>query len=83
MPKSFRLDPALERRLAEAAARRGVAASAFIREAVDRACDEVLGGSLRAELGSLVGSVDIGGDRSSRAGAAFKALLRSKRLQRG
>ncbi len=83
MPKSFRLDPVLERRLADAAARRGVAASALIREAVARACDEVLGGSLREELGDLVGSVEIGGDRSSRTGAAFRDLLRSKQSARG
>ena len=45
MAKSFRLDPDLERRLEQAAAREGVPASALIRDAVRRRCDEILGGT--------------------------------------
>jgi hypothetical protein len=78
MAKSFRLDPDLERRLEQAAAHEGVPASALIRDAVRRRCDEVLGGTLLDELGEIVGAVDVGGDHSSRTGAAFAELLRKK-----
>jgi hypothetical protein len=80
--KSFRLDPELERRLEQAAAREGVPASALIRDAVRRRCDEVLGGTLLHELGDIVGSVDIGGDQSRRTGQAFTAVLRARRRRR-
>lgn len=78
MAKSFRLDPDLERRLEQAAARQGVQVSALIREAVRRRCDEVLGGTLLGELGEIVGAVDVGGDHSRRTGEAFSELLRNK-----
>jgi len=78
MAKSFRLDPELERRLEQAAAREGVPASVLIRDAIRRHCDEVLGGTLLYELGDIVGSVDIGGDRSRRTGEAFSGLLRTR-----
>jgi hypothetical protein len=80
--KSFRLDLELERRLEQAAAREGVPASALIRDAVRRRCDEVLGGTLLHELGDIVGSVDIGGDQSRRTGQAFTAVLRARRRRR-
>jgi len=79
--KSFRLDPDLERRLEQAAARQGVPASVLIRDAVRRRCDELLGGTLLDELGTIVGSVEIGGDQSRRTGAAFSELLRARRKQ--
>jgi predicted transcriptional regulator len=82
MAKSFRLDPDLERRLEQAAAREGVAASALIRDAVRRRCDEVLGGTLLNELGEIVGAIDVGGDRSRRTGEAFAELLRKRRKRR-
>ena len=68
MAKSFRLDPELERRLERAAALAGVPASALIREAVLRRCNEVLGGTLLDELGDIVGAVDVGGVKSTRTG---------------
>ena len=80
--KSFRLDPDLERRLEQAAAREGVPASALIRDAVRRRCDEVLGGTLLDELGEIVGAVDGSGDQSSRTGEAFAELLRKRRNRR-
>jgi hypothetical protein len=80
--KSFRLDPELERRLEQAAARQGVPASVLIRDAVRRRCDEVLGGTLLDDLGDIVGSVDIGGDQSRRTGQAFADLLRARRKRR-
>ncbi len=82
MAKSFRLDPDLERRLEQAAAREGVPSSALIRDAVRRRCDEVLGGTLLDELGEIVGAVDIGGDQSTRTGEAFAELLRKRRKRR-
>ncbi len=82
MAKSFRLDPELERRLEQAAARQGVPASVLIRDAVRRRCDEVLGGTLLDDLGDIVGSVDIGGDQSRRTGQAFSDLLRAQRKRR-
>jgi predicted transcriptional regulator len=82
MAKSFRLDPDLERRLEEAAAREGVPASALIRDAVRRRCDEVLGGTLLAELGEIVGAIDVGGDQSRRTGEAFAGLLQKRRTRR-
>jgi Ribbon-helix-helix protein, copG family len=80
--KSFRLDPELQRRLEQAAARQGVPASELIRDAVRRRCDEVLGDSLRAELGPLVGALEIGGIRSADTGAAFTELLRQRHERR-
>jgi predicted transcriptional regulator len=82
MAKSFRLDPDLERRLEQAAAREGVPASALIRDAVRRRCDEVLGGTLLNELGEIVGAIDVGGDRSRRTGEAFAELLQKRRKRR-
>ena len=78
MAKSFRLDPELEGRLEQAAELQGVPASVLIRDAVRRRCDEVLGGSLLEDLGDIVGSLDEGGDESSRTGEAFTNLLRKR-----
>ncbi len=80
--KSFRLDPDLERRIEQAAAREGIPASALIRDAVRRRCDEVLGGTLLHELGDIVGAADNGGDHSRRTGQAFSELLRARRTKR-
>ena len=82
MAKSFRLDPDLERRLEQAAAREGVPASALIRDAVRRRCDEVLGGTLLHDLGEIVGVIDVGGDQSRDTGGAFAELLRKRRTRR-
>jgi predicted transcriptional regulator len=82
MAKSFRLDPDLERRLEQAAAREGVPASALIRDAVRRRCDEVLGGTLLNELGEIVGAIDVGSNRSRRTGEAFAELLQKRRKRR-
>jgi Ribbon-helix-helix protein, copG family len=82
MAKSFRLDPDLERRLEQAAASEGVPASALIRDAVRRRCDEVLGGTLLRELGDIVGAIDVGGDQSRHTGQTFSELLGARRLRR-
>jgi predicted transcriptional regulator len=83
MAKSFRLDPELEQRLEAAAAREGVPASALIREAIRRRCDEVLGGTLLDELGDTVGAVELGSAQSRQTGRALTELLRTRRGQRG
>jgi hypothetical protein len=82
MAKSFRLDPELERRLEQAAAREGVPVSVLIREAIRRSCDEVLGRNLRSDLGDIVGALEIGGDSSRRTGKAYTELLANKRRAR-
>jgi hypothetical protein len=54
--------------------------SEFIREAVARRCDEVLGESLKDRLADVIGIVKGGGGRANRTGKAFvEALLRRKR----
>jgi hypothetical protein len=76
MPRSFRIDPGLERRLCEVAAREGVPVSAVVREAIGRHCDEKLGSSLRERLAYAIGVGEGDGkDRSSRTGQAFTDLL--------
>ena len=78
MARSFRLDPELEHRLQEAAAREGVSASVFIRQAVQERCDAVLGRSLLEWLGDGVGSVESGNIDSRHTGRAFADLLVDK-----
>jgi predicted DNA-binding protein len=76
--RSFRLDAELERRLQEAAAREGVSASVFIRQAVEERCNVVLGRSLLEWLGDGVGSVESGKIDSRHTGRAFADLLVEK-----
>jgi hypothetical protein len=87
--KSFRLNPELEGRLAQAARAEHVAVSDFIRQAVRERCDRVLDRTLRDELSDVIGAVGIslapGGapqiaeprqpPLSERTGEAFKELL--------
>lgn len=76
MPRSFRLDPVLERRLCEVAEREGVPVSAVVREAIEKYCDAVLGRSLLDEMADFIGVVEgTGEDLASRAGEAFAELL--------
>lgn len=79
MSKSFRLDPAMEKRLEQVARAQGVPVSALIREAVSRHCDDIADHSLRAELADVIGCVDSSGGRARRSGHAFKKLLDSGR----
>lgn len=78
MARSFRLDPDLESQLQQAAAREGVSASVFIREAVKERCDRVLGRSLLDLLGDGVGSVESGYIDSRHTGRAFADFLVEK-----
>ena len=79
MPRSFRLDPVLERRLCEVAEREGVPVSAVVREAIEKHCDAVLGRSLLDEMADVIGVVEGNGeDLASRTGEAFTDLLMKK-----
>lgn len=78
--KSVRFDPKLEERLIEAARALSTSQSEFIREAVSKRCDEVLGDTLAARLQGLVGVIDSEGSHAKDAGKAFaKALVRRRR----
>jgi hypothetical protein len=77
--KSVRLDPDLEAKLARAARAVAKSESEFIREAVARRCDEVLGSSLKERLAQYIGVVNSGGGRANRTGEAFKKLLLRRR----
>lgn len=79
--RSVRLDHELEGRLHEAARAANEPVSCFIRDAVRRRCEQVLGDRLDLRLADLLGSVS-GGRRSRgsrRTGRAFKRLLRRGR----
>jgi hypothetical protein len=81
MPRSFRLDAALEERLKAAAQREGVPASALIRDAISRRCDEVLDGSLYDDLKEEIGLVSLPPDavfRSDRTREVFSEILLRK-----
>src|SRR5437588_11753607 len=76
MPRSFRIDPDLERRLCAVAEREGVSVSAVVREAIEKHCDAVLGTSLLEEMADIIGVAEGNGeDLSSRTGRAFTDLL--------
>lgn len=75
MPKSFRIDPVLEKRLEEAARRQAVPVSVVVREAIERHCDRVLGDDLKSRMADVIGIVHSGGGRAERTGEAFKRLL--------
>lgn len=83
MPRSFRIDPALERRLCEVAEREGVPVSAVVREAIEKHCDAVLGKSLLEELSDYIGIGEgASDDVSRRTGEAFTDLLIEKQERR-
>jgi predicted transcriptional regulator len=79
--KSVRLDDELEGKLERAACALGMSQSEFLRDALARRCDEVLGGSLRERLAAVVGIVNSSGGRAAHSGKAFRTALarRSKR----
>jgi hypothetical protein len=83
MPRSFRIDPELERRLCRVAEREGVPVSAVVREAIEKHCDAVLGTSLLEEMADIIGVLEgTGEDLSSRTGEAFTDLLVEKYRRR-
>jgi predicted DNA-binding protein len=81
VPKSFRIDPVLERRLEEVARRHAVPVSVVVREAIERHCDQVLGEDLKSQMADVIGIVQSGGGRADRTGEAFKRLLAERRAR--
>lgn len=79
MPRSFRIDEHLERRLQEVAERRAVPVSAVVREAIARHCDDVLGHNPAAALADVIGAVESEGGRARRTGRAYKEALAARR----
>lgn len=80
MPRSFRIDPNLEKRLVEVAEREAVPVSAVVREAITRHCDAVLGEDARSRLADIIGVVESdGGGQAERSGQAFKKALMARR----
>ena len=77
--KSVRLDPSLEEKLERAARALATSESEFIRDALVRRCEEVLGSSLAERLAPVVGIVNSAGGRAARSGAAFRAALARRR----
>jgi hypothetical protein len=77
--RSVRLDKKLEAKLARAARALGMSQADFLRHALVRRCDEVLGGSLRERLARVSGIVTSSGGRATHSGAAFRAVLARRR----
>jgi predicted DNA-binding protein len=77
--KSVRLGDDLEKQLERAARSLAVSQSEFVREAVARRCEEVLGASLAQRLDSVIGIVRSGGGRAARSGQALRETLARKR----
>ena len=77
--KSVRLDPDLEGKLERAVRASGTSQSAFIRDALRRRCDEVLGVSLAERLAGVIGIVRSSGLRAANSGTAFRKLLTGRR----
>lgn len=80
--KSVRLDDNLTAKLERAARALSMSQSEFLRDALARRCDQVLGGSLQERLAPVIGIVKGSGGRTNRAadtGAAFRAALGRRR----
>jgi len=77
--KSVRLGRDLQEKLERAARSLAVSQSEFIRDALSRRCDEVLGVSLAQRLAPVVGIVQSSGGRAERSGDAFREILARRR----
>jgi hypothetical protein len=77
--KSVRLDDNLEAKLERAARALAMSQSEFLRDALVRRCDEVLGDSLEQRLAPVVGIVNSSGGRAAHSGKAFRAALAGRR----
>ena len=75
MPKSVRLEPQLEETLKRAARTLDMTHSEFIRDAVVRRCEQVIGVTLYDRLAGTLGTVRGGGGRARKTGAAFRRVL--------
>jgi hypothetical protein len=79
--KSFRLDPRLEDRLAQAAAARGESLSEFIRRAASERADATLAADPSADFSDVLGVIHGGGGRARDTGAAFSDALAERKPQ--
>jgi hypothetical protein len=77
--KSVRLDVELEGKLERAARVVAMSQSEFLRDALARRCDEVLGASLQERLAAVVGILHTSGGQADRTGAAFRDALDKRR----
>ena len=77
--KSVRLDAELAAKLERAASALATSQSQFIRDALARRCDEVLGTTLAERLACAIGMVKSSGGRAARSGAAFREALAGRR----
>jgi len=77
--KSVRLDPNLQAKLERAARAAAQSQSEFIREALARRCDEILGGSLAERLVPVIGIIQSEGGRARRSGSALRRILARRR----
>ena len=77
--KSVRLNEDLEAKLERSARAVGMSQSEFLRDAVARRCEEVLGNSLQQRLAPFIGVVESSGGRASRTGVAFRSALTKRR----
>lgn len=75
MPRSFRFDPQLERRIQEVADQKGVTASEVVRDATRKYCDEALGTTLYDAMVDLIGVYETEGGVADRAHSAFAEAL--------
>ena len=79
MMKSVRLDADLQEKLERASRALAVSQSEFLRDALVRRCDEVLGRSLRERIAPFIGLVNSSGGRAARTGSAFRSVLARRR----
>lgn len=77
--KSVRLGTQLEKQLEDAAQAECMSQSEFIRDAIARRCDEVLGPTLADRLQPVIGIIKSNGGRADDTGGAFGKLLKTKR----
>lgn len=73
--RSVRLEPELERRLVDAARRRGESVSEFIRDAIAARVDLTFHQQPAVDFSDVVGVVHGGGGRAKRTGDAYLEAL--------
>lgn len=80
--KSVRLDVELEKQLERAAEITGISESEFIREAIRRQADQVVGDTLEARVADVIGTMRSEGGRARRAHDRFQETLKKERQRR-
>lgn len=76
------MDAEVEKQLERAAEVAGVSESEFIREAIRRRADQILGESLEGRLADVVGTVRSKGGRARRAHDQFRVTLKKEKRKR-